>query len=84
VVRDQHGNFVARTDMGWREVKVCSEFEGRQHASGEQFRIDVARYPALVSLGWLPLRYTDIDVYRRPAKLLVQAERALRQCGLNW
>ncbi len=56
-VRDRWGRVVAHGDLGYEERKVLLEYEGRQHAEGEQFARDVDRYSRMAADGWLVLRF---------------------------
>lgn len=50
------GRFIARLDLAYREYRVAVEYDGRQHASMEQFRRDADRWPAIASAGWILVR----------------------------
>ena len=56
-VTDRRGRVVAHGDLGYRVEKVLLEYEGRQHAEGDQFDRDVDRYSLMAADGWLLLRF---------------------------
>jgi hypothetical protein len=55
-VVDQSGVTVGHSDLGGREARVAVEYEGRQHAGGEQFDYDIERYSRFAAAGWLVIR----------------------------
>jgi hypothetical protein len=50
------GTFVARLDLAYRKYRVAVEYDGRQHASMDQFRRDADRWPAIARAGWILVR----------------------------
>jgi hypothetical protein len=56
-VHDRWGHEVTHADLGYEEWKVALEYEGRQHAEGDQFDRDIDRYSLMAADGWLPLRF---------------------------
>jgi hypothetical protein len=56
-VCDRWGRTVAHGDLGYRRWKVLLEYDGTQHASGDQFDRDVDRYSLMAAGGWLVLRF---------------------------
>jgi hypothetical protein len=56
-VHDRRGRVVAHGDLGYPEWRVLLEYEGRQHAEGEQFGRDIDRYSLMAADGWLVLRF---------------------------
>jgi very-short-patch-repair endonuclease len=65
-VLDNYGDFVARIDMGYRELRVGVEYDGSQHwTNSEQRDRDIDRYSALLDLGWTIVRVSgDLLRYR--------------------
>ena len=61
------GRFIARVDAAYPERLIALEVDGYEfHASPEAFQADRARQNDLIRLGWRVLRFTAIDVVRRP------------------
>ena len=67
LVYDDYGDFVARVDMGYEEVRVGIEYDGAQHwTDPEQRERDIDRHVALQGLGWTIVRVSrDLLRYRR-------------------
>lgn len=64
---DEYGDFVARIDMGYEELRVGIEYDGPQHWTdpGQRDR-DIDRYTALLDLGWTIIRVSgELLRYRR-------------------
>ncbi len=74
-VCDDSRRFLARPDL--RIDRVIIEFDGAVHRSAERHREDVRRQNALVNAGFVVLRYTAADVYRRPARIVAEVRAAL-------
>lgn len=55
-VYDNYGNYVGRVDLGYRDLRIAIEYDGRHHAKTGQFDNDIKRYTLLESLGWHVLR----------------------------
>jgi hypothetical protein len=56
-VLDRWGRVVAHGDLGYAQWRVLLEYEGRQHATSEQFGRDIDRYSLMAADGWLVLRF---------------------------
>lgn len=83
-VRDVHGRFMARADLGWRRWHVLVEYEGAQHRNGQQFTRDVDRYNDLADGGWTVVRVTAGLLAGRPDEVVARVVRALRRAGARW
>ncbi|SIS18553.1 Protein of unknown function [Microbacterium sp. RURRCA19A] len=68
------GRFIARLDLAYRRYRVAVEYDGRQHASMEQFRRDADRWPAIASAGWILVRVLDHHM-RNPERDVVAPVR---------
>jgi hypothetical protein len=81
----QYGEFVARIDMDYREVKVGIEYDGPQHWTDPAVRQrDIDKQFELAALGWIIIRVSrDLLRYRRPT-YVARVEAALRERGLVW
>lgn len=67
------GNFIL--DFHAPSLKLASELDGGQHFESAATRYDDARSRWLASQGIVVLRYTNLDVIRRPADVLADIER---------
>lgn len=69
------GDWVARLDMGWEEMKVAVEYDGDQHRTDRrQYLRDIRRMERLQQLGWIVIRVVAED---RPADVLRRVREAL-------
>ena len=79
VVRDEYGEFVARIDMGYEDLRVGIEYDGPQHwTNAEQRGRDIDRYSALHDLGWVIVRVTSELLRYRQGTLIARVEAAMR------
>lgn len=61
-VYDEFGQLVAQLDMGWRDVMVGVDYEGKHHwKTPQQIRRDIRRHEVVTELGWIDLRVTAED-----------------------
>jgi hypothetical protein len=77
VVRDEHGNFVARTDAALPLWRITIEYQSKQEHTDEfQLEKDDHRRNSVIAAGWKPLaaRYSDL---RNGGHALVRDIRAL-------
>ncbi|MDT5020045.1 MAG: hypothetical protein QOI33_569 [Mycobacterium sp.] len=82
VVRDEHGDFVARIDMGYEELRVGIEYDGPQHwTSAEQRARDIDRYSALLDLGWVIVRVSSELLRYRQATFIARVVAAMQAAG---
>lgn len=80
-LRDADGRFVARLDLAYPAYRTCVEYDGRQHASGEQFARDVDRWAAIADEGWTMIRVLAHH-FADPHRLIVpRVRRALTAAG---
>ena len=74
-VHDERGQFVARLDMAWPELKIAVEYDGEQHRTDrQQYVRDVRRLEALAELGWIVIRVMKEG---RPADILRRVRDAI-------
>ena len=90
-VYDDTGEFVARADFGWPEMRTLGEFDGREKylrfrrpdEGLEEFLLrEKAREDALRDLGWQVVRWMWAELFRRRViadRLLRAFERGRRQ-----
>ncbi|QIS05013.1 DUF559 domain-containing protein [Nocardia brasiliensis] len=82
IVRDHHGSFVARVDMGWERWRVVVEYDGAQHWTDPTQRTkDIDRIATLESLGWRVIRVNATLLRLRPHVVLDRVCAALRAHG---
>ena len=79
-VTDGFGRVVAHADLGYEEWKVLVEYEGQQHAAGDQFDRDVERYSRMAAQGWLVIRFAR-EHLRRPQLMIQRVRQALLSRG---
>jgi hypothetical protein len=81
-VFDEYGEFVARLDMAYCDVKVGIEYDGPQHWTDPAVRQrDIDKQFKLTALGWFIIRVSrDMLRYRRPT-YVARVENALRERG---
>lgn len=66
-----------RFDLAWEEQRVAAEYDGAGHLDRAQQRWDAERRNWLITRGWTLLTFTDVDVYRRPDRLVLSIHSAL-------
>jgi hypothetical protein len=82
VVRDEYGEFVARIDMGYEDLRVGIEYDGPQHwTNAKQRDRDIDRYSALLDLGWVIVRVSSELLRYRQGTLVARVEAAMRAAG---
>jgi hypothetical protein len=81
-VFDEYGQFVARLDMAYEDVKVGIEYDGPQHWTDPKVRQrDIDKQYALTALGWVMIRVSrDLLRFRR-ATYVARVEAALCSRG---
>ncbi|MFC8731636.1 hypothetical protein ACFT5B_04175 [Luteimicrobium sp. NPDC057192] len=67
--------FVARLDMGWRELRMGIEYDGQYHERPDQVALDVARASDVVDCGWALVRI-DKAAYRNERRMIDHIARA--------
>lgn len=78
-VRDD-GEFVARVDLAWPDMRVAVEYDGAHHADAMQMRRDRRRLNALVHAGWTVIHAAAQDL-REPDILMAQIRAALTRAA---
>jgi very-short-patch-repair endonuclease len=67
VIRDEHGDAVARVDFAYPVARVAIEVDGlRWHGSLPDQKRDARRQAKIEAAGWRVLRFTAQDIRRRP------------------
>ena len=72
-----------RFDLCWPEQMVAAELEGGvfvqgRHTQGAAMTADCRKYNAAVLLGWRLLRYTTLDLRKRPLQVIEEIAELLR------
>ena len=81
-VCDEYGEFVARIDMGYRELRVGIEYDGPQHWTDPLQRDrDIDRYTALLDLGWTIIRVSSELLRYRQGTFVARVVAAMRTAG---
>lgn len=61
-VYDEWGQLVAVVDLGWRDIKVGVDYDGKHHRmTRSQFARDIRRHADVTELGWDDVRITAED-----------------------
>lgn len=82
MVCDDCGEFVARVDMGYRDLRVGIEYDGPQHwTDPEQRQRDIDRHWALVALDWVIIRVSADLLRYREATFIGRVEEAMYAAG---
>ncbi|MDT5175605.1 MAG: hypothetical protein QOG37_2856 [Mycobacterium sp.] len=82
VVRNEYGDFVARVDMGYEELRVGIEYDGPQHWTDPAQRDrDIDRYTALLDLGWTIIRVSSDLLRYRQGTFIARVVAAMRAAG---
>ncbi len=72
------GQFVARVDLGWPELRIAVEYDGAYHAAPGQLGRDRRRLNALIAAGWTVIHVTAADMHELTG--VIRQLRALLQC----
>jgi very-short-patch-repair endonuclease len=83
VIEDQAGNFVARVDFAYPDLKVAIECDSKKHHFGRgDWERDVERRSRLAALGWLVIHVSWDMLVNRPDVLEALIRGALGQPSL--
>jgi very-short-patch-repair endonuclease len=81
-VCDEYGDFVARIDMGYEELRVGIEYDGPQHWTDPAQRDrDIDRQTALLDLGWTIIRVSSELLRYRQGTFVARVGAAMRAAG---
>jgi hypothetical protein len=81
-VFDEYGDFVARLDMGYEDLRVGIEYDGPQHWTNPQQRDrDIDRYTALLDLGWTIIRVSSELLRYRQGTFIARVVAAMEAAG---
>jgi hypothetical protein len=81
----EYGEYIARLDMAYEDVKVGIEYDGPQHWTDPDVRQrDIDKQFELTALSWFIIRVSrDLLKFRRPT-YVTRVATALRERGLTW
>lgn len=83
VIEDGNGNFVARVDFAYPELKVAIECDSKKHHFGRgDWESDVERRSRLAAFGWLVIHVSWDMLVNRPDELEALIRGALGQPSL--
>jgi len=73
-----------RIDFAWPAYRVAVEVDGgiflkRGHVGGVQFAADAEKHNAMVMMGWRLLRYTTVDMRKRPVQVAEEVVALLKK-----
>lgn len=81
-VFDEYGDFVARIDMGYRDLRIGIEYDGVQHWTDRKQRDrDIDRYTALAELGWTIIRVSSDLLRYRQGTFVARVVAAMSAAG---
>ena len=81
-VFDEYGDFVARIDMGYEDLRIGIEYDGPQHWTDPQQRDrDIDRYSALLDLGWVIIRVSSELLRYRQGTFIARVVAAMQAAG---
>ncbi len=73
-VHNEYGALIGVVDLGWRDLKIAVEYEGKHHRmSRERFDRDIRRIDELLEQGWTVIRITAMDTDATVRRRLAQA-----------
>ncbi|WP_175538539.1 MULTISPECIES: endonuclease domain-containing protein [unclassified Arthrobacter] len=62
-ILDDHGRYISTPDLQYKGYKIAMEYEGDHHRSDPvQWGKDIERDDRLRALGWIVLRFTDVQM----------------------
>lgn len=77
-----YGDFVARIDLGYEDLRVGIEYDGPQHWTDRVQRDrDIDRYSGLLELGWTIVRVSSELLRYRQATFIARVVAAMRAAG---
>ncbi|MBV9922449.1 MAG: hypothetical protein JOY78_16595 [Pseudonocardia sp.] len=76
IVQDRATRTAFWLDLAWPALKIGIEYEGEPHTEPQRVLRDIARHTRLVALGWRVYRYSKLDVYGNPGRIVAELARA--------
>lgn len=76
VVQDPESRTAVWLDLAWPELMIGIEYEGEVHTEPGRVLRDISRSTRLLDRGWALYRYTKLEVYREPERIVAELHRA--------
>ena len=76
VVQDPDSRTAVWLDLARPELMIGIEYEGEVHTQPGRVLRDISRSTRLVDCGWALYRYTKLDVYGDPGRIVAELSRA--------
>jgi hypothetical protein len=76
VVQDLATRTAFWLDLAWPDLRIGIEYEGEPHTEPARVLRDIARATRLVDLGWRVYRYSKVEVYGEPDRIIAELTRA--------
>ena len=75
-------------DFAWPDLKIAVEIEGLTHSGGrhqrrEGYTKDAEKYNMATLLGWRVLRYTSLDMTKRPVQVILEVSLAVEAAAFK-
>jgi hypothetical protein len=78
VIRDSSGNFIARVDLAYPEMRIAIEYDGAGHR--DRWADDIVRQNRIIGAGWTLMRYAKGDLFGRSRVIVAQVDAARHKC----
>jgi very-short-patch-repair endonuclease len=76
VVQDPDSRTAVWLDLAWPELMIGIEYEGEVHTQPGRVLRDIGRSTRLVHRGWALYRYTKLDIFGQPERIVTELSRA--------
>ena len=77
VVQDEVAREAVWLDLAYPEHKIGIEYDGAEHLRPERVLRDIRRGTRLVDQGWRLYRYTKVEIYSEPDRIISEVRRGL-------
>jgi very-short-patch-repair endonuclease len=81
VVQDPVAREAVWLDLAYPEHRIGIEYDGAEHTRPERVLRDIRRGTRLVDQGWRVYRYTKLEIYLEPDRVVAEVRRALRRAA---
>lgn len=78
-VQDERNRTVVWLDLAYPDDHIGIEYDGATHTEPDAVLRDIGRHTALLDRQWRVYRYTKLDIFRRPDRIVDQVRRALER-----
>ena len=79
VVQDAATRTAVWLDLAWPDLMIGIEYEGDVHTERQRVLRDIGRHTRLVDRGWRIYRYTKLDIFGGPERIVAELTRARAQ-----